>query len=94
MELGSNEAIKEAMIAGLGVALMYRYALGFDIESRRLAILDVQGLPKDGHWHFVHPGAKQLPFVAQTFVAFARKEAKRIFDERVAHEAEGMAGGR
>jgi DNA-binding transcriptional LysR family regulator len=87
MELGSNEAIKEAMISGLGISLMYRYALGFDIESRRLAILDVEGLPKDGHWHFVHPCSKQLPFIAQTFVAFARKEAKRIFDERMAREA-------
>jgi DNA-binding transcriptional LysR family regulator len=87
MELGSNETIKEAMISGLGISLMYRYALGFDIDSRRLAILDVQGLPKDGHWHFVHPCSKQLPFIAQTFVNFARKEAKRIFDERMAHEA-------
>ena len=87
MELGSNEAIKEAMNAGLGVTLLYRYALGFDIEARRVAVLDVQGLPRDGYWHFVHPGAKQLPFVAQTFVAFARKEAQRIFDERVAHES-------
>ena len=84
MELGSNETIKEAMISGLGVSLLYRYSLGFDIDLRRLVVLDVMGLPRDGHWHFVHPVSKQLPFVAQTFVAFARKEARRIFDERVA----------
>jgi DNA-binding transcriptional LysR family regulator len=87
MELGSNESIREAMISGLGVALMYRYALGFDIEARRLVILDVEGLPRDGHWHFAHPAAKCVPFVAQTFLAFARREAQRIFDERVARDA-------
>ena len=87
MELGSNEAIKEAMIAGMGVALLYRYSLGFDVDTRRVVVLDVEGLPHDGHWHFIHPVGKQLPFVAQTFVAFARKEAQRIFDERVADAA-------
>jgi len=87
MELGSNEAIREAMIAGLGVTLLYRYSLGFDLESRRLVMLDVRGLPGDHHWHFVHAGGRDLPFVAQTFVAFARKEAKRIFDERLVTEA-------
>jgi DNA-binding transcriptional LysR family regulator len=91
MELGSNETIKEAMIAGLGVSLLYRYSLGFDIDTRRLAVLDVQGLPRDGHWHFVRSLTKQLPFVAQTFVTFARKEARRIFDARVADETMTLA---
>ncbi len=86
MGAGSNEAIREAMIAGLGVALLYRYSLGFDIEARHLVILDVEGLPHDGQWHLMHPAGKQLPCVAQTFVAFAKKAAKRIFEERVAHE--------
>jgi LysR family transcriptional regulator, low CO2-responsive transcriptional regulator len=86
MELGSNEAIREAMIAGLGVALLYRYSLGFDIDERRLVVLDVAGLPKDGHWHLLHTASKQLAFVAQTFVSFASREARRIFDERIAAE--------
>ncbi len=92
MELGSNETIKEAMIAGLGVSLLYRHSLGFDVDARRLVVLDVQGLPRDGHWHYIHSVATPLSFVAQTFVSFARKEAKRIFDERVAEEASHTAG--
>jgi len=84
MELGSNETIKEAVIAGLGVALVYRSALGFGFDARRLAILDVDGLPCGEHWHFVHPHARALPAIAQTFIAFAREEAVRIFDERAA----------
>jgi len=87
MELGSNDTIREAIIAGLGVSLLYRSTLGFGIDTQRLTVLDVQGLPRDGQWHFVHPVARQLPFVAQTFIAFARKEAGRIFDEHAAQRA-------
>jgi DNA-binding transcriptional LysR family regulator len=84
MDLGSNETIREAIIAGLGVSLMYRYALGFEIDSRRIAVLDVKGIPADSHWHLVHSVNRQLSFIAQTFLAFARKEARRIFEERLA----------
>lgn len=88
MELGSNEAIKEAIIAGLGVSLMYRYACGFDIDPG-LALLDVRGLPHDRSWQFVHPVAKRLSHVAQNFLAFARTEARRIAEERLAGAAQG-----
>ncbi len=84
MELGSNETIKEAVAAGLGVALMYRSALGFSPDAARLAVLHVEGLPREGHWHFVHPVGKQLPAIAQTFVDFAAREAPRIFREHAA----------
>jgi len=62
---------------------MYRYACGFDIDNG-LALLDVRGLPRDGSWQFVQPVAKRLSFVAQTFLEFARKEARRIFAARAA----------
>jgi len=82
MELGSSESIKEAMLSGLGVALLHRYSLGSDIEARRLCILDVDGLPEDGHWHAIHSPAQQLSPLAQSFVDFARREAPRLFAER------------
>jgi DNA-binding transcriptional LysR family regulator len=81
MELGSNESIKEAMLSGLGVSLLYRHSVGYDVEAGRLAVLEVEGLPHDGHWHFIHAPAKQLAQVAQTFVTFATIEAKRLFPE-------------
>lgn len=82
MELGSSESIKEAMLSGIGVSLLHRYSLGFDIEARRLCVLDVEGLPYEGHWHVVAAPARQRSGVAQAFVEFAINEAKRIFDER------------
>lgn len=86
MELGSNEAIKEAIIAGLGVALMFRYACGFDLDNG-LAILDVRGLEKNGSWDLLQSPAGELSCVAQTFLDFARVEAKQVFDARLARSA-------
>ena len=84
MVLGSSESIGGAMLAGLGVSLLHRYSLGFDIAARRLTVLDVQGLPHDGHWHVVRSPGKQLPRVAQAFVDFVVAEARQIFCDREA----------
>jgi DNA-binding transcriptional LysR family regulator len=90
MELGSNDAIREAMIAGLGVALLYRYSLGTDLRARKLAVLDVRGLPHDGEWHLMRPALKPLSGIAEIFVSFAREEAKRIVDVQVADAAAAL----
>ena len=82
MELGSSESIKEAMLAGLGVALLHRYSLGFELGARRLCILDVQGLPLDGHWHVIRAPDHRLSALAQAFLDFAVSEAPRIYAER------------
>lgn len=82
MELGSSESIKEAMLSGLGVALLHRHSLGFEVEARRLCVLDVEGLPNDGQWHVIRAPAQRLSPVAQSFVDFAVSEAPRIFAER------------
>jgi DNA-binding transcriptional LysR family regulator len=78
MELGSNEAIRETMLAGLGTAILYRYSLGLGPDFGRLAVLDVEGFPVESHWHLVYPVGKRLSFVTETFMEFARKEAPRV----------------
>ncbi len=76
MELGTNEAIKEAILAGLGVTIMSRYTFGLDPESSRYLCLDVTGFPLENHWYFAYPSGKQLSAVARAFLDFARSEAK------------------
>lgn len=78
MELGSNEAIGEAMLSGLGPAVLCRYALGFDAATAPLKVLDVEGFPIDVHWHLAYPVGKELALIAQAFMAFARTEAERM----------------
>jgi DNA-binding transcriptional LysR family regulator len=78
MELSSNEAIKEAILAGLGVSILSRYTLGLEPEHSRLVCLDVEGFPLENHWHFVYPAGKQLSVAARAFLDFARVEAKGL----------------
>ena len=78
MELGTNEAIKEAILAGLGIAIMSRYTFGLDPESSRYLCLDVEGFPLENHWYFAYPAGKQLSLVARAFLDFARAQAKAL----------------
>jgi DNA-binding transcriptional LysR family regulator len=78
MELPTNEAIKEAILAGLGVTIMSRHTFGLDPESSRYVCLDVEGFPLENHWYLVYPQGKQLSPVARAFLDFARAEAKGL----------------
>lgn len=78
MELGSNEAIKEGILAGLGIAIMSRYTFGQDPESSRYRCLDVQGFPIDNHWYFAWPGGKRLSPAARAFLDHARARARDL----------------
>ena len=61
MELGTNEAIKEAILAGLGITIMSRYTFGLDPESSRYLCLDVEGFPLENHWYLVYPEESSCP---------------------------------
>ena len=81
MELSTNEAIKQAIIAGLGVSIMSRYTLGLDVTHEQLAVLDVEGFPVERSWVFAYPVGKQLPVLAQGFMDFTQKVARTlVFD--------------
>lgn len=81
MELGSDEAIREAILAGLGVSILPRHVPGLDPVLTRLVCLDVEGFPLESHWHVVYPVGKRLSMAARAFMDFARAEAKGLFRE-------------
>jgi DNA-binding transcriptional LysR family regulator len=84
MELSDDEAIKEAILAGLGVSIMSRFTLGLEPEPSRLICLDVDGFPLENHWHFAYPVGKQLSATARAFMDFARLEAKGLVMQGIA----------
>ena len=84
MELSTNEAIKQAILAGLGVSILSRYTLGLDTEQKQLVTLDVEGFPLEHHWYFVYPSGKQLSLVAKTFMDFVRVEARQLVYDHLA----------
>jgi len=78
MEMSSNEAIKQAVQAGLGLGLVSVHTLELELETRRLTILDVESFPILRHWYVVHRQGKRLSPVAQLFKDFVIKEARGL----------------
>ena len=77
MELGSNEAIKHAVVGELGLAVLSLHSLLLDGGDQEVAILDVEGFPIQHCWYIVYPRAKQLSVVASTFRDFVLEEGSR-----------------
>jgi len=68
MELGSNEAIKQAIAGGLGVSVLSRHTLVLDGEDGLLQPLDVKGFPLQRKWYVAYPAGKHLSSVAEAFL--------------------------
>jgi len=75
-ELGDNSAVKEAVAAGLGIALVSRHALQMELALGRLALIDVEGLPIRRQWHVVHRADRRLSRAAQALRAFLLDRAQ------------------
>ena len=78
MELGCNDVIKEAVLCGLGVAVLARYSIGFDLDPRALVVLDVAGFPIESEWHIAHPAGQRLSPIARAFMTMVQGEAQRL----------------
>lgn len=81
LELGSNEAIKQAVAGGLGISVLSRHCLALDGESGQLVVLNVEGFPIQRHWHLVYPKGKQLSIIARTFFDYLRDEGQQVLEE-------------
>ena len=78
MELGSNEAIKHAVVGDLGVAILSLHTLGLEGADGPVDVLDVQGFPIVRKWYLVHPADKELSPIASAFLEFARASESMI----------------
>ncbi|MEB3308605.1 MAG: LysR family transcriptional regulator [Snowella sp.] len=81
MEIGSNEAIKQAVVGGLGLSILSRHSLALEGLQGPLIVLDVEGFPIQKHWYVIYPGSKQLSIVAQTFLEYLLTEGKEYAQE-------------
>lgn len=80
MELGSNEAIKQAIVGGLGVSVLSRHTLALDAAMGQIATLDVEDFPIERQWHAVHLMGKQPTIVAKTFLEYLHEAADHVSD--------------
>jgi DNA-binding transcriptional LysR family regulator len=73
MELGSGEAIKQAVMSDIGIGILSTYSLQLELEAKRLVILDVEGFPIKRRWYAVYRKGKHLSRVARTFLDFLQQ---------------------
>jgi len=76
MEIPSNDTIKQAVIAGMGVSFLSAHTIGLEFETERLVILDVRGFPVMRNWFVVHLQKKWLSPVAVAFRKFLMTEGE------------------
>ena len=76
MEIGSNETIKQAVMAGLGIALISAHTIAAEIRDGRLVILDITGLPVLRQWYVVRLAAKRLMPAARALRDFLVAEGR------------------
>jgi DNA-binding transcriptional LysR family regulator len=69
LELGSNEAIKQAILADLGISALSGHALALH-QPGQFAVLDAQGFPIRRHWYAIYPAGRQISVVARAFLEF------------------------
>jgi len=77
MELGSNEAIKQAVLAGLGISVVSRHTLSLHAPGQ-FALLDAEGFPIPRQWYAVYPAGRQRSVVARTFLDFLLSDGTRL----------------
>jgi LysR family transcriptional regulator, low CO2-responsive transcriptional regulator len=77
MEMDSNETIKQAVIAGLGVAFISLHTVASELADGRLVVLDVAGLPIMRQWYAVRRSDKTLLPPAQAMLEFLGEEGSR-----------------
>jgi DNA-binding transcriptional LysR family regulator len=75
MELDHTEAIKQAVMAGLGIALVSVHTIKGELASRRLAALRVRGLQLRRHFHVIHDEGRRLSASAQVFLTLLEPSA-------------------
>ena len=78
LELGSNEAIKQAIAGGLGISVLSHHCLGMDVINEELTILDVQHFPIKRRWYVAYLSGKQLSIIAKTFLDYLLEQSKNI----------------
>jgi DNA-binding transcriptional LysR family regulator len=74
MQLGSNEAVKQAVAGGLGIAVLSQHTLALDQSSGAFAVLDVQGFPLLRQWYAVYPAGKHISAVTRAFLDYIGKQ--------------------
>ncbi len=76
LTMNTNEAIKQAVQAGMGLAVVALHTVSLEREAGRLVVLNVEGFPIQRHWHVAHRKGKRLSATAEAFRSFLLDSGK------------------
>mgnify|MGYP001199897552 CR=1 FL=1 len=82
MELTSNEAVKQALLAGLGYSIMPLIGIRNELHNHELEIIPTKGLPIKTNWSLIWLKGKKHAPVSSAFLDFLKKEKSRIVEEK------------
>jgi DNA-binding transcriptional LysR family regulator len=90
MQMSSNEAIKQAVMAGMGVALLSLHTVGLELDHHLIAAPETEGLPVMRRWHVVNNLAKTLSPAAEAFRYFVLESGEAFLAK---HFSQGAPAG-
>lgn len=83
MEVSSNETIKQAVMADMGISFISSHTVGLELAAGKLVVLDVVGLPIVRDWYVIHLRDKRLAPIPTAFRAFLLEHGARIIQKAV-----------
>lgn len=81
IEMSSNETIKQAVMAGMGVSFLSLHTVGLEVAAKRLVVLAVAGTPVMRHWYVIHRERKRLSPTAEAFKTFLIERGAKAIDQ-------------
>jgi len=88
--MGSNETVKQAVMAGMGISLLSLHTLALERRTGEVALLDVTGTPVVRNWHVVHMRAKRLTPAARQFRTFLLEQMSAYLAEHFPARGDGF----
>jgi DNA-binding transcriptional LysR family regulator len=80
LELTSNEAVKQAVMAGLGYSIQSVLSIKNELKQKEIKIIPVKGLPLTEHWRLIWLKKKTMSEVAKAYLDFLRKNSHTIYE--------------
>ena len=93
MQMTSNESIKQAVMAGMGVSLLSLHTLGLELDHGLIAVPEVEGLPVMRRWHVVQNHSKTLSPAAEAFRYFILEHGEAFLAAQFAKHDVAHGGG-
>lgn len=79
LELTSNEAVKQAVMAGLGYSVLSLLSIRNELKQKQICLLPVQGLPVRESWRLIWLRKKQLSPVARAFLQYIKENKEEVY---------------